>query len=47
MIGCLFKQKKYMSSHYKVTLKNLFPSVTAHRLQNANNVKIGALNVSS
>ena len=47
MIGYLFKQKKYMPSHYNVTLKNFFPSVTAHRLQNANNVTIGAINISS
>ena len=36
-----------MSSHYKETLKTFFPSVTAHMLQNAKNVTIGALHVSS
>ena len=36
-----------MSSQYKEPLKTFFPSVTAHMLQNAKNVTIGALHVSS
>ena len=31
----------------EVRAENVFPSVTAHRLQNAENVTIGALNVNS
>ena len=36
-----------MSPYYKVRLKKFFPSVAAHRLQNAKNVTIGALHVNS
>ena len=36
-----------MSPYYKVRLNKFFPSVTAHRLQNAKNVTIRALNVNS
>ena len=36
-----------MSSQCKEPLKTFFPSVTAHMLQNAKNVTIGALHVSS